>query len=553
MKLPGIAITPNPTLGAVPLMVSFTAAGVDGGGRTVSNWNWDFGDGITSSAQNPSHTYSASGNFSVALVETDGSGFPIAGSATSITVSPFEVAFSANPASGFAPLTVSFTSADVDSGGNTITKWNWDFGDGSIGSAQSPSHTYSTSGTFPVTLIGTNNLGYAVFGSGPASILALPPPQDVFTFTTNNRAVTITAYSGASDAVIIPGFIYGLPVTAIAGDAIANLFYRPITLTIPCNVTNIGSYAFQNDYYLSGVYFEGNAPSVGSFVFYADSEAVAHYLPGTTGWNASIGAGVPAVELPGITVSANPASGLAPLTVSFTSAALDSGGHTVTNWNWDFGDGATSTAQNPSHTYSASGTFSATLTEATNGLPIAGAAVSITASSLTVALTANPTSGLEPLTVSFAADGVDSGGHSITNWNWDFGDGSTSTAQNPSHTYSTSGTFSAVLTAVNNVGLLAAGSGPSITVSPLTVAFGADPITGLAPLTVSLTAAGVDSGGHTITNWNLDFGDGSTSTAQNPSHTYSINGSFSLVLTATNNLGLMVAGLGPASLSALLP
>lgn len=161
--------------------------------------------------------------------------------------------------------------------------------------------------------------------------------------------------------------------------------------------------------------------------------------------------------------------------------------------------------------------------------------------------------GSEPLTVNFTAAGVDSGGHPVNNWNWNFGDGSTSTAQNPSHTYTRSGTFSVNLTATNSLGLTVTGAGPAITVSPLTVAFGAVPLSGLAPLTANFTSASVDNGGYTITSWNWSFGDGSTSTSKNPSHTYVSNGIYSPALLATNNLGLVVTGVGPASVSALLP
>jgi len=68
------------------------------------------------------------------------------------------------------------------------------------------------------------------------------------------------------------------------------------------------------------------------------------------------------VTTPTLTVSASPQSGLAPLTVQFTSPSVDSAGNTVTNWNWSFGDGGTSTAQSPSYTYATAGSFSPSLT-----------------------------------------------------------------------------------------------------------------------------------------------------------------------------------------------
>ncbi len=558
-ELTAVAITADPTNGVVPLTVGFTSEGVDSAGNTVSNWNWNFEDGSTSTAQNPSHDYTNGGTFSVALVETNAMGFPIAGSVALITVSRPTLAFTANPTNGAEPVTVSFTSPDVDSGGSAITSWGWNFGDGSTSTAQNPSHTYTTDGTFSVTLFATNNIGDTVTGSGPASILALEPLQAQFNYTTNNGAITITGYTGSGGAVTIPSSINGLPVTSIGGEAFANVDSMT-SVSIPGSVAYLGDYAFAYCTSLRNVYFEGNVSSFGLVVFSQDS-AASYYLAGATGWEGIYVDGVATKELTAITITANPSHGVVPLKVDFTSAGVDSASNAISNWNWTFGDGSTNATENPSHSYTNVGTFCVTLVEtntdfpiAGESIPIAGSVVSITVSPPTLAFTANPTNGLEPLAVSFTSPDVDSGGSAITSWNWTFGDGSTSTAQNPAHTYTSGGTFSPALIVTNNIGFVVAGSGPaSITVSSLTVAFAANPPTGVIPLTVSFTSAGVDSAGNTITSWNWTFGDDSTSTAQNPSHSYTIPGTFSLALIATNNMGDTITGSGPASLSTVLP
>ena len=69
------------------------------------------------------------------------------------------------------PLTVAFCAPALDSNGNAISQWNWDFGDGATSPGPSPSHTYTTGGTFYPVLTATNNLGGAVTGLGPASIV----------------------------------------------------------------------------------------------------------------------------------------------------------------------------------------------------------------------------------------------------------------------------------------------------------------------------------------------------------------------------------------------
>jgi len=172
-------------------------------------------------------------------------------------------------------------------------------------------------------------------------------------------------------------------------------------------------------------------------------------------------------------------------------------------------------------------------------------------STVSLQFTASPTSGAAPLTVNFTSPSVDNFGGSVTGWNWDFGDGSTSTAQNPSHAYALPGDYSPSLQATNVSGLEILESGPSITVSqPTIVLFTATPTNGLAPLTVSFYAAGVDSAGNTIGRWNWDFGDGFTSTARNPSHTYAAIGAYAPALTAGNSIGGTVTGLGPAAISA---
>ena len=95
-----------------------------------------------------------------------------------------------------------------------------------------------------------------------------------------------------------------------------------------------------------------------------------------------------------------------------------------------------------------------------------------------------------------------------------------------SHIYTNAGTFQPILMMTNVLGTTVYGSGPAIIISSLGVTFTASPNYGVAPLTVQFTCPNVDNGGNTITRWNWNFGDGGTSTMQNPSHTYLANGDF---------------------------
>ena len=191
------------------------------------------------------------------------------------------------------------------------------------------------------------------------------------------------------------------------------------------------------------IYLEGNAPIAYTGVFYGDFGGV-YYFPGPPQEWASVfdQRQCYSHRVAGDCCKHNRSSGMVPLTVSFTSARNDSAGNSITNWSWSFGDGSSSAAQNPSHTYTNTGSFSATLIETNNsGATIAGGGASLSVYGGTVAFTAAPTNGVVPLTVSFTSASVDSGGNAVTGWEWTFGDGSTSNAQDPSHTFTTSRDF----------------------------------------------------------------------------------------------------------------
>ena len=150
------------------------------------------------------------------------------------------------------------------------------------------------------------------------------------------------------------------------------------TVIIHGGVSSFGVDAFVYASGLTGVYSIGNAPAQPDpSTFTGDTGATVYYLAGTTGWGSSFG-GLPTVELEPIVITANPTSGPAPLTVSFTAAAVDNDDNPVTNWNWDFGDVSTSAAQNPSHLYTAIGVFTAAVVETNSaGIPMAGAVATI--------------------------------------------------------------------------------------------------------------------------------------------------------------------------------
>jgi len=120
-------------------------------------------------------------------------------------------------------------------------------------------------------------------------LLAAQAAEAQLTYATNNGAITIIGCIDSVSAVTIPGTINGLPVTEIGGYAFFNC--RSLTnVTIPNSVTKIGDSAFTFCPLNGGIYFQGNAPSLGSFVFGGLSAGEsAYYLPGTSGWGWTFG------------------------------------------------------------------------------------------------------------------------------------------------------------------------------------------------------------------------------------------------------------------------
>ena len=219
-----------------------------------------------------------------------------------------------------------------------------------------------------------------------------------------------------------------------------------------------------------------------------------------------------------------PTTGVAPLTVDFTDTSTGA----ISGWDWDFGDAATSTAQHPSHIYTAPGTYSVVL-----AVVGPGGADSLTRTDYIVVdepppvgdFAGFPTAGVAPLTVDF----TDASTGAIAGWDWDFGDAGTSSAQDPSYTYTTAGTYSVSLTVTGPGGADTLTRTDYIVVDepPPAAAFDAMPTSGAAPLDVAFT----DLSTGAITGWTWDFGDGGSAIEQHPSYTYLSPGTYTVSLT----------------------
>lgn len=202
-------------------------------------------------------------------------------------------------------------------------------------------------------------------------------------------------------------------------------------------------------------------------------------------------------------------------------------GSTIKSWLWNFGDGTTSVTQNASHLYNTHGTYSVTLIAETNDGCTDSLRITMavkTGNKLAkVSFKAAPLDGCASTLRKFS----DLSSSNANTWNWDFGDGGTSTLKNPSYHYTDTGWFSVKLTASDN------GCADSIQFNRYVHVIG--------PIAKIRTKVNCDSS-YTVhfyntsiasTNYNWSFGDGDTSSIKNPFHTYKSTGAYSVKLTVS--------------------
>ncbi|MCB9235957.1 MAG: PKD domain-containing protein [Bacteroidia bacterium] len=214
-------------------------------------------------------------------------------------------------------------------------------------------------------------------------------------------------------------------------------------------------------------------------------------------------------------MTANFTSSVSSLTASFTDMTSPA----AVSWQWDFGDGNTSTQQNPSHTYATSGSYTVCL--------IANTTCSADTVCKTVFLCQVPTAGFTSGVTSLVGSFSDQS-QFATSWLWQFGDGQTSTLQNPTHQYNTVGSY--------NVCLIASNSCASDTFCD-SILLCTSVVSGFNWTNSNMVYNFTDNSSGTPVAWHWNFGDGGTSTQQNPTHTFANAGSFNVCLTTYNACG----------------
>ncbi|MDD1703570.1 MAG: DUF2341 domain-containing protein, partial [Methanoregula sp.] len=512
--VPVAAFTASPTTGAYPLTVQF----IDSSNGIPDSWSWDFGDGDTTNAtvQNPVHTYSSAGTYAVNLTVSNSYGTNSINKTSYIRItssSNVPVAnFTADTFSGLAPLTVQFT----DSSSNTPTAWKWEYRSSgttdswtSFATTQNPSYSFA-SGVYDIRLTATNGDGsggvtkiqYLSSSGGPkrlATVQSGTVSGDLYvgayqswsnqtTRITNtfNKSFALPAYTSIQWARLYTA-VYGSSPDNRTGTATVRFdgngdgTYETTlgTETLATTSTSTADVYPVNDhvnkqytdyliwYDVTSLISSQNpraevvaTPVSSSFdarikelvlvVAYndGDSDQVKYWVNDghdyqvssdtgavtTTFATSSLASGWTSATLQNVGLSSQDAI----YTINGNSLTRQGSGLPSFETNsWDVNTSLTAGSDTSfAYLHNTSSPFKTTL---------ATLAVKYPASSIppVPAFSANVTSGRVPLTVGFS----DTTTGSPIAWSWTFGDGDTSTMQNPNHTYLSAGTYPVSLTA----------------------------------------------------------------------------------------------------------
>ncbi|HEV8272558.1 MAG TPA: PKD domain-containing protein [Chitinophagaceae bacterium] len=479
------------------------------GGRPIIQWRWNFGDAGTSSIQNPSHAYAAPGSYFATLSVITDIGCISDIATKNIILTQLPVAnFSTNLPS-CAGKAITFSDLSTVSAGSTITKWYWDFGDGSpavIATNNAPQiHTYSSPGSYNATLKVETNTGCQSFVfTKPMMIYSNP----VANFNLPN--------------VCLPAGTANFTSTStVAGGTITNYLWNFGNSQTATTQSATTTYSSSGPFNVSLMVTSNN---------------------GCTDTKTSVLNTVFAQPLAAFDAPAEVCLGV-PVNFTDQSTAANS---TVTQWLWNFGDATTSTSQNPVKNYTTAGTYMVTLT-----VTSAIGCISTTAIR-TVIVNALPTANFNvsaPACVTrniTFTDASSPNSGNLVKWTWNFGDGNNATLNNPSpfiHNYANPGNYNVTLQVETNKGCVSTVTTKPVTINILPDAgFIAPEVCLTDPSAPFIDTSKISTGNIAAWQWNFgdpnaNAGNPNTSTVQNPTHRYTVVGNFTATLIATSNNG----------------
>lgn len=466
----------NPQTCKAPVIINFQNQST---GTGVVNYQWDFGDGSTSTLLNPSHTYTTNGTYTIKLIVTNGSGCAdTIVKENGVTVGTVDGNFT-SPATVCQGTSVQFTNTSVP----VPASVTWYFGDGSTSNDLNGVYTYPAAGAYSVKMVASFG---ACTDSAIKAITVQPKPTAAFSTSdiSSCKAPYTVNFSNQSTGAGSYSWDFGDGSTS--------------TLQNPTHTYNtIGSFTVKL------VATNANGCS--------DSLVKANYIN---------------VIRPVAAIANVPDSGCVPMSKVF-DVSLDIA-DPIASYSWDFGDGNTSTAASPNNTYTTEGAYnvSVIVVTASGCTDTARVTRAIVASNKPTAnFSANPTNTCAKNTITFT--NLSTGGG--TRWIWEFGDSTRSNLQNPTHLYQDTGHFDIKLKVWKGGCMDSLLINDYITINPPIAKFRIN-ANCATPFERSFTDQSIGAD-----EWHWDFGDGVTSTVRNPSHTYAGPGTYTVTLRVVNN------------------
>ncbi|WP_176112893.1 PKD domain-containing protein [Sediminibacterium ginsengisoli] len=554
----------NITSGCAPLVVQFR----DSSTGNPSSWKWDLGNGTTSTSRNPGVIYAQPGLYTVKLVVTNAAGSDSLVKTNYIEVyAKPEIDFVPSVTAGCAPLPVTFRFTGSP-GSGTVAETTWDFGDGRISRDTQPRNVYTIPNTYGVTLTVKNSKGCAASLQKPALVNASgvkasfnynfintcePPVTVSFTNTSASRDQPTYKWDfgdGGSSAQTSPLHqfesqgSYTVSLIAMTQAGCADSFRQVIPIGVLTPDFAIPVICINTP----AVFISTSSPSPSSMewdfgngsVVNGDSAAVTFTSAGT--YNIRLTAhfaNCVRTVSKRINIENKPvASFVLPGDGSFCRAPVGAGfinkSQGASLYKWLFGDGSTSSSEHPDHIYTAEGSYAVTLIAynvnqctdtalQTNAIRIQQPVIDT--------ITGIPFRGCLPATLNMTP--LIRSAEPIVGYEWNFGDGTTSSDASPAHTYTTTGTYDVSLTITTRSGCKKTLTIPkAVMVDVLPVpAFSASPVDVCASVPIQFT----DESTGNIQSWRWEFGNGGTSGLKNPTYYYNDTGYFNVTLTVINN------------------
>ena len=489
---------------------------------------WYFGDGSTSAANNPAHAYADTGMYSVMLIVNPNQCPDTMIQSISVHTAPV-ASFTGVPQ---CDLAFSFFN---NTNGGTI--FSWDFGDAQTSTQISPVHVYPLDGNYTVTLIVQNAFGCSdtiiqqvQISPVPLSAFSFPPPLCTMQASFQNTSLNASSYQwdfgdgnialgtdvthtyasagnflvslicnpgACADTSVQTVSIHDLPVSSFSGVAGCDLSY------------NFINNSFGGISYLWDFGDAGTSTDVAPLHTYAFSGNYFITLIATDQY------GCNDTSLQSLIISDNPVANFTNngqpcvLEVSFLNSSVN-----AVSYLWNFGDGSTSTNFSPDHVYLYSGTYDVILITNPGGCADT-MQQSVTVSRPPVVNFSNQSNCSFDVQFQNATD-------SAAIFNWDFGDGTTSTDLSPAHTYSTIGGQDVTL-----IGMNASGCADTITMHIEVVVFA--PAVFVPSYDTCFMQAQFISTAVNSMNYYWDFGDGTSSNEAGVIHNYPFAGNFNLL------------------------